>query len=73
MGAISYCILVYIYNKLLQFRFAFMHCITSSLCFWVSTIIDETVDTVVKAELKYDDDNNCHDTVDSIGASGSMV
>ena len=29
-------------------RFAFMHCITSSLCFWISTIINETVDSVVK-------------------------
>ena len=27
-----------------------MHCITSSLCFWISTIINETVDTVVQEE-----------------------
>ena len=28
-------------------RWAFMHCIGSSLVFWFSTIINETVDTLV--------------------------
>ena len=28
-------------------RFAFMHCIGSSLCFWANTIIEETLDSLV--------------------------
>ena len=39
-------------------RFAFMHCITSSLCFWVSTIVSETVDSVVKDAISVGDDED---------------
>ena len=35
-----------------------MHCIGSSLCFWVNTIIDETMDSLVEKLTKPDD--NCH-------------
>ncbi|TRY73189.1 hypothetical protein TCAL_00941, partial [Tigriopus californicus] len=31
-------------------RFAFMHCIAASLCFWIFTIVQETVDTIVSKE-----------------------
>ena len=33
-------------------RVAFMHCIASSLCFWIHTIINETVDSVVTEIIK---------------------
>lgn len=39
-------------------RFAFMHCIGSSLCFWVNTIIDETLDSLVEKLTK--DTDYCH-------------
>ena len=39
-------------------RFAFMHCIGSSLCFWVNTIIDETLDSLV--EKLTTDVDYCH-------------
>lgn len=39
-------------------RFAFMHCIGSSLCFWVNTIIDETMDSLVEKLTK--DKDVCH-------------
>ena len=39
-------------------RFAFMHCIGSSLCFWVNTIIDETMDSLVEKLTTPDD--TCH-------------
>lgn len=44
-------------------RFAFMHCIAASLCFWIFTIVQETVDTIVSKEYFptkskcYSDDN----------------
>ena len=44
-------------------RFAFMHCIGSSLCFWANTIIDETMDSLVEKLTKDDDD--CHGEVHS--------
>ena len=34
---------------------AFMHCLASSLCFWIYTIISETVDNVVKGIVDNDD------------------
>ena len=36
-------------------RWAFMHCIGSSLCFWINTIFNETVDTLVGKLTKEDD------------------
>lgn len=41
-------------------RFAFMHCISSSLCFWVYTIINETLDSIVAKEFFYGD-SGCFD------------
>lgn len=35
-------------------RFGLMHCISSSLCFWVWTIIRETLESMIK----YDDDDD---------------
>ena len=35
-----------------------MHCIGSSLCFWINTIIDETLDTLVEKLTKSED--TCH-------------
>ena len=32
-------------------RWAFMHCIGSSLCFWINTICNETVDTLVQPKV----------------------
>ena len=39
-------------------RFAFMHCIGSSLCFWMNIIIDETMDSLIEKLTKKDD--YCH-------------
>jgi hypothetical protein len=36
-------------------RFALMHCIASSLCFWIWTILRETLDSL-NSYAKYDDD-----------------
>jgi hypothetical protein len=37
-------------------RFALMHCIASSLCFWIWTILRETLDSL-NSYAKYDDDS----------------
>ena len=39
-------------------RWAFMHCIGSSLCFWINTICNETVDSLVEKLTK--DHNEDH-------------
>ena len=39
-------------------RFAFMHCIGTSLCFWMKTIADETLHTLVE-KITHSEDT-CH-------------
>ena len=60
--------LVFILTNTAQFlglaRFAFMHCIGSSLCFWVNTIIDETMDSLVEKLTK--DEDYCHDPLEYV-------
>ena len=34
-------------------RYAFMHCIMSSLCFWLSAILHETMDSVLSKKYFY--------------------
>ena len=41
-----------------------MHCIGSSLCFWVNTIIDETMDSLVEKLTK--DEDYCHDRTEYV-------
>ena len=44
-------------------RLAFMHCIGSALCLWASTIVDETMDSLVAKLSK--GDSKCHDSADN--------
>ena len=39
-------------------RFAFMHCIASALCYWIGTIINETLDSEVKNAID-ESSNEC--------------
>lgn len=34
-------------------RFAFMHCIMASLCFWMQAIFDETLDSITSKRYFY--------------------
>ena len=45
-------------NKILA-RFAFMHCIGSSLCFWIYTIKNETLDSYIEKYFKHKREENC--------------
>ena len=47
-------------NKTLS-RFAFIHCISSSLCFWVYSIINETMDALVEKYLLKKGYDSCAD------------
>lgn len=47
-------------NKTLS-RFAFIHCICSSLCFWVYSIINETMDALVEKYLLKKQYDSCKD------------
>ena len=42
-------------------RFAFMHCIVSSLCFWIYTIINETLDALVSKKYFHASDTCTYD------------
>jgi hypothetical protein len=65
MYSIIQCFVIFKYgnvivnkNKWLA-RFAFMHCISASICLWANTIINETLDTLmVKNYYKYDCSKN---------------
>ena len=52
-------------NKWLA-RFAFMHCISSSVCLWINTIINETLDTLVVKKYYKQDCNGSYDGHHSI-------
>jgi hypothetical protein len=41
-------------------RFALMHCVASSLCFWIWTILRETLESL-NSYAKYDDDSAVDD------------
>lgn len=41
-------------------RFTFMHCIASSICFWLNAITKETLDSLV-AKTYFDDSTKCGD------------
>ena len=45
---LSYCT----YCNLGLGRLAFMHCIGSSICFWVNTIKEETIDSLIEKLTK---------------------
>ena len=45
-------------NKALA-RFAFMHCIGASLCFWMYTIKNETLDSYIEKYFKHQISNTC--------------
>ena len=45
-------------NKWLA-RFAFMHCASSSLSFWINSVIQETLDTLVKKYFTYTTIDGC--------------
>ena len=47
-------------NKTLS-RFAFIHCISSSLCFWVYSIINETMDALVEKYMLKKGYDSCKD------------
>ena len=49
-GAV-FCSLKWILNYYIFFRFAFMHCIATSVSFWIYTIVNETIDYIVKKYL----------------------
>lgn len=46
-------------NKILS-QFAFMHCISSSLCFWIFAIMNETMDALVEKYYSKKSYNSCH-------------
>ena len=39
-------------------RICFMHCISSSICFWISAIINETVDSMINGLMQDNDTTN---------------
>ena len=45
-------------------RFAFMHCIASSLCFWINAIALETLDSIVN-KTYFASKDSCDDVDDS--------
>ena len=47
-------------NKALA-RFSFMHCASSSLSFWINTVLQETLDTLVKKYFTYSKIDGCGD------------
>ena len=42
-------------------RFTFMHCISSLLSFWLNTLIDETLDALVKKYF-FHKESDCHES-----------
>ena len=46
-------------NKILA-RFAFMHCIGASLCFWIYTIKNETLDSYIEKFYHHAVSGSCH-------------
>ena len=39
-------------------RLAFMHCIASAICFWISAIINETMDNILNSAFRADNSTN---------------
>ena len=51
-------------NKILA-RFAFMHCIGASLCFWIYTIKNETLDSYIEKLYHHTSSESCRAHVDN--------